>query len=458
MDCIFPEKFAERMRLLLKDEFEEFEESIINNNAVRAIRVNTDKISLDDFIRINPYKLTKIPYNDDGFYLEDDVQMGGEPCHQAGMFYVQEPSAMIPVNAVDIKPNWKVMDVCAAPGGKTAQISNKLSDEGLLISNDVKFNRCKALIENVERLGLTNVILSSDEVDSLCSKFTDYFDMVLVDATCSGEGMFRKNKNIMNYWSEKKVKSCVEIQNGLLESVSSTVRSQGIIVYSTCTYSIEENEKVVSDFLDTHNEYKLIPVKEDINAYTVSGFPINDKYDFSLMRRFYPHKAIGEGQFVAVLQKNTKEETTVVKEDKNKTRDDDKALATEFLESMGVSIEEDRVYCKNGKFWILPKASVFIKKHIIRYGVFLGEQDEIGIVPDHAFFMAFGNEMNNNINLDKDDKRLAEYLRGNEIRSNCFDGWGVIKVNGCPVGGFYAKSGYVKSYYPKNLTNKDCFD
>ena len=176
----FPIKFEDRMRNILNDEYSIFEEAILSDDNVRALRINKNKISVEQFLSFNPYNLEKIPYNDDGFYLNDDVQMGGEVCHQAGMFYMQEPSAMIPINSIMIQKGWRVLDLCAAPGGKTCQISNAISDSGLLISNDIKFERCKALVENVERLGLSNVILMSDNVDSVCSQFQAYFDMVLV--------------------------------------------------------------------------------------------------------------------------------------------------------------------------------------------------------------------------------------------------------------------------------------
>ena len=220
-----PFKFKERMiQLLGKEEYALFEDSILNKSNIRGLRVNTKKISVEKFLKINPYKLEKLSFNNDGFVLKDDeVQMGGEVFHQAGMFYMQDPSAMIPINSIQIKKDWRVLDLCAAPGGKTSQISNQLSD-GFVIANDIKFDRCKALVFNIERLGLENVIITSSDCASLCKNFKNYFDMVLIDATCSGEGMFRKNPNLISTWSEKNIKRCCDIQKSLLSDASKTLK------------------------------------------------------------------------------------------------------------------------------------------------------------------------------------------------------------------------------------------
>ena len=447
------------MRSQLGPQYDSFEESVLRRENVRALRTNAKKISVGDFQRISPYHMTKIPYNDDGFYLHDDVQMGGQACHQAGMFYMQEPSAMIPVDSVEIRPDWKVLDVCAAPGGKTCQISNRLSDEGLLVSNDVKFDRCRALIDNVERLGLTNTILTSDSVESLCSLFREFFDLALVDATCSGEGMFRKNRNIMAYWSEKKVRACAEIQKGLLDAVAPVVKGSGYIIYSTCTFSTEENEETVSRFLDAHPEYRLVPPAQRIIPYTSDGIGINDRYDFSLTRRFYPHTGPGEGQFVAVLRKTEGGAAGIAAEGKDKTGAADRQTVCSFLTDLGVDISPERIMVKGNKAWIMPKNAVRLKKHVLRNGVLLGELDSGGaITPSHSFFMAFGHEMENRIELPANSPFLDSFLRGDDLNRSAPDGWGAVTVENCAVGGFFARSGYLRNLYPGYLTNKDIFD
>lgn len=453
----FPEGFKDRMLKILKEEYSSFENCVLNEKNVRGLRVNTKKIPVSEFLKISPYYLEKVLYNNDGFVLDDDkTQMGGEPYHQAGMFYMQEPSAMIPVNSVEIKPSWKVLDLCAAPGGKTSQISNALAGEGFVIANDIKFDRCRALKFNIERLGLDNVIITSSDSKTLCKNFSNYFDMVLIDATCSGEGMFRKNPNLIATWSPKNIKRCAEIQKDLLSNASKTLKKGGVLVYSTCTFSTEENEQMVYEFLKSNVGFELVEAKKDVRDITVGGVSLNDELDFSKMRRFYPHLAKGEGQFVAILKKTEKDgdeycnllekETAVPNE------------VTSFLASVGFDIEKERIFVKGNKVWLLPKAKLSLKSNVISYGVKLGEIEGGELIPDHAFFMAYGNRLNNQINFEIDDVQLGLYLEGKRIKYPAQNGWGAVLLHGCTLGGFYSKGGIVESRYPNNLTNKDIFN
>ena len=454
----FPVNFETRMRDLLRTDYDAFAESIINGKNVRSLRVNTKKISVEEFVKISPYSMEKIDYNDDGFYITDDVRMGGEACHQAGMIYMQEPSAMIPINAVTVEKGWKVLDLCAAPGGKTAQLSNAVAENGMVVSNDIKFDRCKALIENVERLGLSNVIITSGAGDEICRNFRNYFDLALVDATCSGEGMFRKNPNLMVTWSEKRVASCVAIQKQLLDWATTTLRSDGILVYSTCTFSLDENEKVVDWFLRTHPEFSLVDVNDSVKAHTTPGVSINNDFNFEKTRRFYPHTERGEGQYVAVMKKNSscQESTCICRV--NKIKEDDLESVRSFLSHLGVDVEPERIYIHSERVWILPKEKIVLKKHVVNHGVFLGTLSNGIITPSHAFFMAFGHDFNNQLNLSLGSAPLSQYLQGRDLRMPCGDGWGAVCVEGCTIGGFFAKRGVLHNLYPKNLTNKDIFE
>lgn len=452
----FPEKFKKRMMNLLGEDFQNFERCVLMEKNVKGLRVNTKKISVSNFLKINPYNLKKLPYNADGFIFNDEnIQMGGEVYHQAGMFYMQEPSAMIPVNSVKIKKNWKVLDLCAAPGGKTSQISNALANEGFVIANDIKFDRCKALVFNIERLGLDNVIITSSNSESLCKNFSNYFDMVLIDATCSGEGMFRKNPNFIETWSQKNIERCCDIQQMLLLTAAKTLKKDGLLVYSTCTFSLEENEQMIAQFLSAH-PFELVEVDPKIVQNTAPGYAMNNEYEFSKMRRFYPHLHPGEGQFVAVLRKIISDGEEFCNCAQNKKCEiPNEVLA--FLNSVGVSMDKDRLFIKSNKIWIIPKSHVILKNNVVSYGVKLGEIKNDSFVPDHAFFMAFGLEFNNIINFNGDEQKLKLYLEGKSFNWSCKNGYGVIQVNGCTLGGFYAKNNYVNSLYPKNLTNKDIF-
>ena len=209
-----PEKFENRMKELLGDDFPLYLESL-DKPAVKAFRVNTEKISLEEFEKINPFSKEKIPYCETGFYLEGE-KTGNHPYHHGGMIYIQEPGAMMPAECVDIDPDWKILDMCAAPGGKSTQLKNKLSDKGLLVSNEIIPSRCKVLTGNIERLGLKNVVTTCMDTKKLAKTFPDTFDLIMVDAPCSGEGMFRKEDEAIAQWSEENVKMCAQRQKEIL--------------------------------------------------------------------------------------------------------------------------------------------------------------------------------------------------------------------------------------------------
>ena len=296
-----PEKFKERMKTLLKDEYDDFI-TAVNGEPVKGFRVNTDKISLEDFDKINIFGNEKIPYVKNGFYLDYD-KAGNHPYHHAGMIYIQEPGAMAPAECVEIEEDWKVLDMCASPGGKSTQIKNKLGEKGLLVSNEIIPSRCKILTGNIERLGLENCVTTCMDTSRLAKTFPETFDFIMVDAPCSGEGMFRKDDVAIEEWSEENVKMCADRQAEILENAVKCLKDGGYIVYATCTFSLEENEMTVCNFLENHPEFELLPVNEDVKNYTSDGF----FYDgctcknINFTRRFYPHKSKGEGQFMALL-------------------------------------------------------------------------------------------------------------------------------------------------------------
>ncbi|MBR2956919.1 MAG: RsmB/NOP family class I SAM-dependent RNA methyltransferase, partial [Clostridia bacterium] len=242
-----PSAFTERMKKILGEEYETFEKAM-HEPCVKAYRVNTDKISLEDFEKINIFGRKKIPYVETGYYLEYD-KVGNHPYHHAGMIYVQDPGAMATAECVEIQPDWHILDMCAAPGGKSTQLKNKLGENGVLVSNEIIASRCKILTGNVERLGLKNTVTTCMDTKKLAKTFPKTFDLVMVDAPCSGEGMFRKDDIAIDEWSEDNVKMCAQRQSGILENAAVCVKNGGYIVYATCTYSLEENEMTVDEFL-----------------------------------------------------------------------------------------------------------------------------------------------------------------------------------------------------------------
>ncbi len=447
-----PFEFAERMKNLLGKEYDDYIKSF-DEPPVRAFRVNTDKISLSDFEKINILGSEKIPYVENGFYLEFD-KVGNHPYHHAGMIYVQEPAAMAPAECIDIQPDWKILDMCAAPGGKSTQLKNKLGDTGILVSNEIISSRCKILTGNVERLGLLNTVTTCMDPKKLAGLFPDTFDMIMVDAPCSGEGMFRKEELAIKEWSTENVKMCVQRQTEILENATAALKNGGYIVYSTCTFSLEENEMMIDSFLQRHPDFELVPVTERVKQNSSDGILFSgckcDNINFT--RRFYPHKNKGEGQFAAVLH-NTKERFDYPVKYKNENI----KIPTDvfdFLDDALISYDKNNVLMYNGNPVYFTPDFKIEKGAAFSCGVTIGEIRKNHIQPHHQFFMALGKNFKRKIELTADGEMIKKYLHGEEISTDCDNGWAVVTVNGCTVGGAKVVSGRAKNHYPKGLRNK----
>ena len=296
-----PTEFALRMKKLLGFEFDDYIKAV-NGEPVKGFRVNTEKISLEDFEIINVFGKEKIPYIENGFYL-DYEKAGNHPYHHAGMIYIQEPAAMAPAECLEVKGDWKILDMCAAPGGKSTQLKNKLGENGVLVSNEIISSRCKILAGNIERLGLKNVVTTCMDTNRLAKTFPKTFDMIMVDAPCSGEGMFRKEEIAVSEWSEENVQKCAVRQAEILENAVALLKDGGYIVYATCTFSLEENEMMIDSFLQKHPDFEILPVRERVRENTSDGIMFEGCKceNINHARRCYPHKMQGEGQFMALL-------------------------------------------------------------------------------------------------------------------------------------------------------------
>ncbi len=447
-----PFEYSERIRKILGDEFENYINAL-NDSPVRAFRVNTDKISVKDFEKINIFGTEKIPYVENGFYLEFD-KIGNHPYHHAGMIYVQEPGAMAPAECVDIQSDWKIVDLCAAPGGKSTQLKNKLGENGILVSNEIISSRCKVLTGNIERLGLSNCVTTCMDTSKLAKTFPKAFDLVMCDAPCSGEGMFRKEEIAIDEWSMDNVIMCSERQSEILENAAKLVKNGGYIIYATCTFSIEENEMVVDKFLNNHTEFEIVSVNEKVKNNTVDGI----KFDgckcenISFVRRFYPHKNKGEGQFMAVLHSTLDPSA----ENFFKTKISDKIdnVVLDFLDETLSDYDKNHVLMYNGKpvyftpDFEVPKGSAFC------CGVTIGEIKKNYILPHHQFFMSMGKYFKRKINLHVESDEIKKYLHGEEFETDCANGWAVVTVDGCSLGGVKVVNGRAKNHYPKGLRTK----
>ena len=435
--------------LLGEEEFCLYENSFLQN-AVRAFRVNTEKISVKDFTQIDSFSSGPVPYAETGFYLDYD-KIGNHPFHHAGMIYVQDPGAMASAECLDVQPDWWILDMCAAPGGKSSQLRNKLGESGILISNEIVPSRCKILTGNIERLGFRNTATTCLDPARIAQLFPETFDMIMVDAPCSGEGMFRKDDIAIKEWSVDNVLHCAQRQKGILEQAAAALRPGGYLVYATCTFSLEENEMVVDDFLQKHPQFELIPVREVVKKHTSDGICYEgcecpNLYD---ARRFYPHKSRGEGQFMAVLHDRSpcSPRSTEIRKPAVKIH----PVVIDFLNDTLVNYDAERVSMYNGNPIYASPALALDKGVAFSCGVTIGEIRKNYIQPHHQFFMAMGKQFKRQIELAPDSAELERYLHGEEISVECENGWAVITTNGCTVGGVKVTAGRAKNHYPKGL-------
>ena len=449
-----PLDFENRMKNLLGDEFESYKASL-EEEPVKSFRVNTDKISLEDFNKINIFNTEKIKYSPTGFYFNFE-KIGNHPYHHAGMIYVQEPGAMAPAECVELEEDWLCLDMCSAPGGKSTQLRNKLGENGILVSNEIIPSRCKILTSNVERLGLKNTITTCMDSNKIARLYPKTFDFIMVDAPCSGEGMFRKEQIAIDEWSKENVEKCAVRQMEILENATKCLKNGGYIVYATCTFSLEENEMLIDEFLSVHPEFELLRVNEEVEKNTSDGIFFdgckceNIKYT----RRVYPHKNKGEGQFMALLHNTDPEsQSKFSKTSKSNNLKIDKNVF-EFLDNTLTTYDKDSVKMNNdtpiyftGDF-DTSKATVYMK------GVTIGEIKKNYIQPHHQFFMALGASFKRRIELTADSDEIKKYLHGEEFDTTCENGWAVVTVNGCSLGGVKVVNGRAKNHYPKGLRLK----
>ena len=442
-----PEAFVTRMKGLLGEGYEAYEASF-QAPAVRSFRVNTNKISLEEFEKLDSFSSGKIPYVETGYYLDYD-KIGNHPIHHAGMIYVQDPGAMAPAECLDIQPDWRVLDLCAAPGGKSSQLRNKLGEEGILVSNEIIASRCRILTGNMERLGFRNTVTTCMAPAKLAKLFPKTFDLVMVDAPCSGEGMFRKDENAIDEWSLENVLHCAARQKDILESAAAAVKDGGHIIYATCTFSLEENEMVLDHFLTAHPDFELLPVREAVRSHTAEGISFAGCRCENLhdARRFYPHKSRGEGQFMAVLH-NKNEASGCHTTPSRKMEKLDKVI-TDFLDDVLTDYDKTHVTVYNGNPVYFTPDMEIPKGAAFSCGVTIGEVRKNYIQPHHQFFMALGPKFRRKVELTGAD--LERYLHGEEIGVDCPNGWAVVTTHGCSLGGVKVVNGRAKNHYPKGL-------
>lgn len=441
-----PNEFIVNMKELLKDDFEKFL-AIYDNPYTKAIRVNTKKTTTEELQKLITSLTDKIPFTQ-GFYINADDKLGNNPYHHAGLFYVQEPSAMQPALCTEIAEDAVVLDLCASPGGKSGQLAEQLSNKGLLVSNEIITARAKILKENMDRLGYSNVIVTSTTPQNL-TRLGKMFDVILVDAPCSGEGLFRKEPNAVNEWNSGINKMNSERQLELLELVTKLLKPNGKIIYSTCTFSKLENEEVVKKFLNKFVNFKLDKINDNLTPY--STYIENEN-----LRRVLPHTNKGEGQFYACLKST---ENAII-DNKNYTylenlKASEKNIVNEFIAKY-TNLKNLNIKSYEGNILLPPEKEINTKGiFVLKYGINLGKIEKRRFIPNHNFFTSLGNSFKICINLEN-ETQITNYLKGEQIEVNDItsNGYCTVCVNGYALGGGKIQNGKINNLYPKYLRLK----
>ncbi|MCQ2507928.1 MAG: RsmB/NOP family class I SAM-dependent RNA methyltransferase [Dorea sp.] len=449
-----PIEFQEKMKVLLGQEYDDYIKCY-ENPRYYGLRVNTSKISVEEFVKICPFEIKPIPWIENGFYYDgEQVTPSKHPYYFAGLYYLQEPSAMTPANRLPIEPGDKVLDVCAAPGGKATELGAKLGNTGVLVANDISSSRAKGLLKNIEVFGIGNMLVLSEEPGKLESYFPEYFDKILIDAPCSGEGMFRKDKKMVKAWEEHGPEFFSNIQKSIISQAARMLKKGGMMLYSTCTFDASENERIIEKLLLEYPEFEICQMK----GYEgfVQGKPwVTDSGDpsFADTVRIFPHKMEGEGHFLALLKKGEAEET----EKKEKVRRSSKKLPEEleeFFHNVGFKLDGSRLDIHGERIYYMPEDLPNLKGiRFLRTGLLLGELKKKRFEPSQALAMHLSKEMYKNvIDLPVTDERISRYLKGetldvDDVVAAKAKGWYLLCVDGFPLGWGKLSNGTLKNKY-----------
>lgn len=455
-----PENFLIRMKKMLgEEEYEDFLKSYEKPRTF-GLRLNTAKISPEEFERLVPFPVTPIPWIENGYFYPADIRPSKCPLYQAGLYYLQEPSAMTPASCLEIEPGDFVLDLCAAPGGKATALGAALKGKGLLVANDISASRAKALLRNIELFGITNAFVANETPSRLLNMFPGFFHKILLDAPCSGEGMFRKDEALAKDWSEEKSRELGRIQRELILQAADMLRPGGLLLYSTCTFAPEEDEGTVSYLLENRKDMTLLelPHRQGFSF----GVPEwgGGGQDLKRCIRLFPHKTDGEGHFMALFQK---EGTSDHVHEPSRIRSDpntEKWLKA-FFDEIGLCslggrpFEWNRVETKGDKVYYLPPVNTgFRGLAFLRNGLYLGDLKKNRFEPSQAFALALHKgDVKSILSLPASDQRLARYLHGETLPVSPGEaarekGWHLLCVEGYPLGFGKLVGQTLKNKYP----------
>lgn len=451
--------FLARMREMLGDEYDSFIRSY-DLPRTYGLRVNTSKISCEEFEKLVPFPVTPIPWIPNGYFYPEDVRPSYCPFYQAGLYYLQEPSAMTPASCLPVLPGENVLDLCAAPGGKTTELGARQNGEGLLVANDISASRTRALLRNVELFGFTNTFVANETPSRLRERFPEFFHKILLDAPCSGEGMFRKEEALAKDWTPEKSRELSEIQKELVLQAADMLRPGGLLLYSTCTFAPVEDEQTVDYLLENRPDMELAEM-ENYEGFS-QGVPEwgNDNPELTKCIRIFPHKMNGEGHFLALFHKKGQ---SIQESSRPHTKPDKNAfpLIEEFLNEIGLKtlggqpFDWERVEVRKDKVYYLPPVlSDFRGITFLRNGLYLGDLKKNRFEPSQPLALAIRKgEAEAVISLPVSDERLTRYLKGETLNIEPEEathkkGWHLLCADGYPVGFGKLVNQILKNKYP----------
>ena len=462
-----PQSFLDSMKEILGEDYEAFLAGF-DGQRQYGLRVNTLKMNLEEFERIAPFHLKKVPWISNGYFYEAEDAPAKHPFYSAGLYYLQEPRAMTPASRLKVQPGERVLDLCAAPGGKATELGAALQGEGLLVANDINTARARALLRNLELFGISNSFVTNEPPHVLAERFPEFFHKIMVDAPCSGEGMFRKNPAVVDSWQEKGPEYFSKLQREIIVQAADMLLPGGMMFYSTCTFSPLENEKTITHLLKERPDMEVIPMEdyegfaEGLTSYRGEVFDESCK----LCRRIWPHKMSGEGHFMALLHKKsgtqqqvqqTVSQSSIWWEKCKGLNKEQKAAAEDFFSHVNIAYDEKRIDVRGDNLYYLPAPKYDGRGlHFLRNGLFMGEFKKKRFEPSQPFALALhAQDFDQVLDFPADDERLSRYLRGETLDVSDLiagekkrKGWQLVMVAGHPLGFGKLVNNNLKNKYP----------
>jgi len=462
-----PQSFLDSMKEILGEDYEAFLAGF-DGQRQYGLRVNTLKMNLEEFERIAPFHLKKVPWISNGYFYEAEDAPAKHPFYSAGLYYLQEPSAMTPASRLKVQPGERVLDLCAAPGGKATELGAALQGEGLLVANDINTARARALLRNLELFGISNSFVTNEPPHVLAERFPEFFHKIMVDAPCSGEGMFRKNPAVVDSWQEKGPEYFSKLQREIIVQAADMLLPGGMMFYSTCTFSPLENEKTITHLLKERPDMEVIPMEdyegfaEGLTSYRGEVFDESCK----LCRRIWPHKMSGEGHFMVLLHKKsgtqqqvqqTVSQSSIWWEKCKGLNKEQKAAAEDFFSHVNIAYDGKRIDVRGDNLYYLPAPKYDGRGlHFLRNGLFMGEFKKKRFEPSQPFALALhAQDFDQVLDFPADDERLSRYLRGETLDVSDLiagekkrKGWQLVMVAGHPLGFGKLVNNNLKNKYP----------